>query len=164
MNLFLGEKENLGVELIVLQRDKNHLIGYARIWLGGNSLGTISDCIYLESYLLGGLERFLGVGTMTYSNFPQNPEGQLLYLIEKSNDLDDTTSDRYLVNFGTFMDCFELRAFKKDGYVTILWKCLPDRGIFPDLLNYPKETFSYSIEESHLRDFFTCLYKILANW
>lgn len=165
MNLFLGEKEKFGVELIVLQREGYHLTGYARLWLGGNFIGTIHDYIFLESYLIGGIERLLNVGTLSYLDFPQNPEGQLAYLIKKTNNLSDTTSDRYLVNFGTFMDCFELMAFKKGGYITILWRLSSDGVvIFPDLLDYPKATFSYSLEEGHLREFYNCLYKIIKNW
>lgn len=61
--ILVGKKEFIGVEYRILDEKR----GYSKIWLGGNSLGTCEDIIYLTGYLVGGL-KYIDVNQCIYGN------------------------------------------------------------------------------------------------
>lgn len=49
----IGTKSTVGIEYDIY--DSKLFMGYARLWFEGNSLGALSELIYLDGYLVGGL-------------------------------------------------------------------------------------------------------------
>lgn len=167
MNLFLGSRDEIGVEVIVTECNNDGAFrGYARLWMGGQFLGDILDYIYLGGYLLGGLYEILRVKEMTYLTFPVDKTEQYLYLINKANDMNDEESDSYLIGFGTMTDAFSIWAYKKDDFIEIIWKLVHTEGNYLSdaLQGYPNEVFKYKVKYSVFEDFVKRLERIFKNW
>jgi hypothetical protein len=166
MNLFLGDKSEIGVEVQFIERDKNNsLTGYARLWFGGHFVGTIYDFIYLDGYLLGGLFEITRVPFLNQEVLPSNFENLYNYFFDRLEDENDEEIYNYLINFGTMADNFHVWAFKKDDNITIGWKLR--NAINPyhlDLLDYPSSAFFYTVNYETLVEFIERLDRILKNW
>lgn len=167
MDIFLGSKEALGVEVKIMEKnEKGTLLGYGRIWLGGHFIGTMEELIYLNSYLLGGLYQLMQAGEMKDAGFPTSKEDQYRWFVAKAQDMNDDSYDSYLVNFGTFTDRFERWAYRQGEEVTLLWKIdTRENEYMPkDLLDYPKEVFRYSAKQAKFKELARWLDRILKDW
>jgi len=165
MELFLGNRKEIGVELNVTGRETHGtLMGYAKIWFGGNFLGSYHDYIYLDGYLLGGLSEMLKVGELNATNFPKDVVSQFHYFESRSNDLHDSEISGYLVSFGTLTDSFTKWVFKEGANITILWKLENTQSSYEDLKTYPSDIFKYTISFDRLEEFVERLDRILKNW
>lgn len=163
MKMTLGEKDKIAVEIRVKQ--KTPLLGYAKLWFGGHFLGSICEEIYLDGYLYGGLLQLSKVGQIDYPNFPLEGNAQFSFLTERANDLADTCSSNYLVSFGTMTDAFEIWAYRKDEFITILWKLgHENRFLHDDLVAYSDDIFSYTMSYESLLEFVQRLGRILKDW
>ena len=167
MKLFLGDKKEIGVEIEITEKlDDGSLMGYARLWLGQNFVGTIYEYIYLDGYLLGGLYQMLNVKEISDETFPVDKEGQYLYFEKKAMDLYDDESDNYRLNFGTMADCFIIWACRENDFLKIVWKkevkasCL----LYDDLLDYRNDVFGFCIKYDRFQRFVARLDRVLKNW
>lgn len=148
MDNFIGSKQEVGVEIKNASRFNGlNPYGYARIWLGGNSFGSIHDFIYLDGYLLCGLFQIDNVPFLSITHSFTDCHGMFEYFYKRLLDENDIEVHRYLINFGTFTDAFTIFAFKNYADVTVLWKIRDDDNYhrFEDLINYPKNAFCYTV-------------------
>lgn len=165
MELFLGNKNEIGVETQVTSRNQDGtLMGYAKFWVEGSFLGSFYDYIYLDGYLLGGLFQMLRVSELSDANFPLNPEDQFIYFEKKANDINDNEIDSYRVSFGTLTDSFLIWAYRKDDNLVILWKFIGNQFTYEDLKDYPREAVKHVVTYDKFKEFVERLNRILSNW
>jgi len=167
MDLFLGNKEMIGVETLSVQRDKNGtLTGYARLWIGGHFLGTIHDFIYMDGYLLGGLFQISRVPFLMDGISMDNSESLYAYLFKRLEDGSEDEIHNYLVNFGTMSDAFNVWAFKKGDNITIGWKLRDDyhNPYYLDLVDYPPSAFFHTLNYRIFNEFVERLERIFQCW
>jgi hypothetical protein len=167
MHLFLGSKDEIGVEIKVIDRNKHEtLMGNAKLWFGGQFLGVFSDYIYLDGYLLGGLFQMLKVEELNDKKFPLESNAEYEYFVRRSNDLNDDEIDGYRVSFGTLADNFNIWAYREANNIVILWKLVINEGGFTneDLINYRKDVFKYAMNYDKFKEFSERLERILNVW
>ena len=167
MDIFLGSREALGVEVKITERnEKGTPLGYGRIWLGGHFIGTMEELIYLDSYLLGGLYQLMQAEEMKDAGFPALKEDQYQWFVAKGQDTNENSYDGYLVNFGTFMDRFERWAYRQGEGVTLLWKIDTRKNQYmpEDLLDYPREVFRFTAKQEEFKELARRLERILKDW
>ena len=150
MTLLIGDKSRIAVEYSILNPEI--FFGRARLWFNNSFIGSFSDTIYLDGYLLGGCYEILSKPMLNDRYSFDNP-----VKIYKSID-DDTLCDddelyglalSYRINFGTWSDFFDIYSYKlSESTGAILWKLIDKYDGFKDLINYPScvfyETFNYS--------------------
>jgi len=166
MNLLLGSKNDFGVEIKATGKS-NHgsLMGYARLWFGGNFFGTINSYIFLDGYLLGGLYQMLRTKYLNDVSFPEDVTEQFLYFKRRSNDLEDDEIDWYRFDCGTMTDDFYNWTYRKDDCLTIIWKIRDQPNKYhEDLLGYPQSVFSYQIKYDDFKELVERLDRLLKNW
>ena len=146
----IGDKSRIAVEYSIHNREI--FFGCARLWFNNSFIGSLSDTIYLDGYLLGGCYEILSKPMLNDRYSFDDP-----VKIYKSID-DDTLCDddelyglalSYRVNFGTWSDFFDIYSYKlSESTGAILWKLIDTYGDVKDLINYPScvfyETFNYS--------------------
>ncbi|UUF15513.1 MULTISPECIES: hypothetical protein [Flavobacterium] len=139
-----GDKNIFAVEYEIINFE--NLMGFSKIWLGGNSIGTIEDLIYMDGYLLNGLREISN--SKTISDFIIEDQNLLFdLLVEKlENETDDNTY-KYLISFGTFCDDFIIFSFLNNNQIHVLWKLLSNKTIFTDLNNQSKKVNYFKIKK-----------------
>ena len=142
MRKMIGSKKSFGIEYRVT--DKERKMGYARIWLGGNFLGTFQDLIYFESYLLSGLEY---IGKIRNLKLTSNPKENYRILEKKVNDDDDYDIYQYQISFVTLTDDFLIFSYHTEGLIHIHWKLMTSKKkiTFDDLKPYPRRSLHHAI-------------------
>lgn len=140
----IGSKEEFGIEFEIV--DKSKLIGYAKIWLGNNFLGTSEDLIYLKSYLFNGFKEILS-SPKIHSNYVSNNNAKLFEELLEGLNNEDFNSGKYLINFGTFTDDFIIFSFlDNENEINIFWKIINPEPHFSDLEKVNKEICYYKIK------------------
>ncbi|AIP97760.1 hypothetical protein CFSAN000560_19450 [Salmonella enterica subsp. arizonae str. CFSAN000560] len=150
MTLLIGDKSRIAVEYSIDNREK--LIGRAKIWLNHVFIGSLSDTIFIDGYLIGGFNEILSKMVLNDRYLSDNP----IKIYESiNNDMlcdDDILYDlakSYRVNFGTWSDYFNVYSYKLSKNTgVILWQLTERNDELKDLINYPScvfyETFNYS--------------------
>ena len=135
----VGNKNDFGVEYKV--KSINPLMGYAKVWFGGDYLGTSEDYIYLEGYLLSGLR---DISFSLEIDFPLSDKDEMfLKLYSRLQDSNDNNIHRYVRNFGTMTDDFAIFSFLHESTIHILWKLINDDTPFSDLNNLSIDEVNY---------------------
>lgn len=57
MTQLIGDKSRIAVEYSIANQDK--FIGFAKLWLNDSFLGSLSDTIFIDGYLIGGFNAVL---------------------------------------------------------------------------------------------------------
>jgi hypothetical protein len=150
----IGKKSTVGIEYDI--SDSKLFTGYARLWFEGNSLGSLSELIYLDGYLAGGLMDIMKKGRLQPIFWGESQEEIFCKLNEalcisdddfyddEKNDLSELARS-YSVNFGTLLDDFTVFSFKGEtGEGNILWEISSpvDNVAHAELKNYPRRIFS----------------------
>ena len=144
MYLFIGDKNEIGIEFIFDKLLKgNSYYGYGKIWFGGNFLGTIEDCIYYDSYLLGQLQTIINCKELNIEKLPSTVEAKYKYFEKIELDEQDITS--YRISTTTFTDMYQIFAYKINNIITIIWKVIWV-DTFNDIKSQEKTIFSYQFE------------------
>ena len=150
MTLLIGDKSRIAVEYSIHNREM--FFGCARLWFNNSFIGSFSDPIYLDGYLLGGCYEILSKPMLNDRYSFDNPV-KIYESIDDDTRLDDdelyglALSNR--INFGTWSDFFDIYSYKlSESTGAILWKLIDTYGDAKDLINYPScvfyETFNYS--------------------
>ncbi|ANI30567.1 hypothetical protein PL78_12115 [Yersinia entomophaga] len=149
----IGTKSTVGIEYDI--SDSKLFMGYARLWFEGNSLGALSELIYLDGYLVGGLmdimkkERLQPIlgGESQEAIFCKLNEALCIsdddFYDDEKNDLSDLARS-YSVSFGTFLDDFTVFSFRDEsGEGNILWQISSpvENVAHAELKNYPRRIF-----------------------
>lgn len=164
INLLIGKKESFGIEVIIeSQNQHGYYLGYGKLWFGGDFLGTIEDYIYINSYLLKGLQRMLVVPQLN-DHFFQNSQEKFVYFMNRDNDLSDDEVDKFKINFGTMSDSFNIRVYRKSDELIILWKLWKEKEKieFSDLKNYGNDIHEYQISITEFSKNVSVLEKIIS--
>lgn len=160
MHLLIGEKEKFGIELIIDSQNENGVyLGYAKLWLGGNFLGTIEDYIFIKGYLSNVLVRMQFAKTLDDTNF-KDPAEVFDHLLQRLHNL-DIEADSYRFSFGTMSDDFLIFAYKRGDDLVIIWKMDRDSQ-FSDLKNYGNEVHQYRVKQSEFSEHVNFLAKLLS--
>ncbi|MBS6113889.1 MAG: hypothetical protein KIA09_23695 [Citrobacter freundii] len=150
MTLLIGDKSRIAVEYLIDNQEK--LIGRAKLWLNHVFIGSLSDTIFIDGYLIGGFNEILSKMVLNDRYLSDNP----IKIYESiNNDMlcdDDKLYDlakSYRVNFGTWSDYFNIYSYKlSESTGVILWQLTERNDELKDLINYPScvfyETFNYS--------------------
>ena len=118
--------------LIESQHHTGYYKGYSQLWLGNKSVGTIEDYIYINSYLLNGLDRMIAAPQLDHLTGASSEE-KFNYFMNRDKDLNDFESDKFKINFGTMSDAFTIRAYRRLNELVIFWKC----GGTMQIYNFP---------------------------
>ena len=107
MTLLIGDKSRIAVEYSIHNREM--FFGCARLWFNNSFIGSFSDPIYLDGYLLGGCYEILSKPMLNDRYSFDNPV-KIYESIDDDTRLDDdelyglALSNR--INFGTWSDFF----------------------------------------------------------
>jgi hypothetical protein len=124
--------------------DYSRFMGYAKIWLGGNFLGTDGDLIFIKSYVLFVLEQFVTAETADFDT--TNTHALFTSLYTRLSDINDDEVRKYLVGGATFTDDFTAFAFYDSNDVLhIIWKLMENVAMFPDLAHASLEVHHFTI-------------------
>jgi len=150
MTLLIGDKSRIAVEYSILNREM--FVGCARLWFNNSFIGSLSDTIYLDGYLLGGCYEILSKPVLNDRYLFDDPV-KIYESIYDDKLCDDEElyglALSYRVNFGTWSDFFDIYSYKlSESTGAILWKLIDKYDGLKDLINYPScvfyETFNYS--------------------
>jgi hypothetical protein len=163
MNILIGNKDRFGIEVIIKNQCGNSCYqGYARVWFGGKSIGTIEDYIYLNAYLVSQLTKMIDapfyddtIFSTTYSKYK--------YFIKQIKDDCDNEFFK-LVNFGTMSDDFFIVAYRNTDELIILWKLVNKKAdvLFSDLKGYDNKVHEYRMAHKEFSDCVSIVNKILS--
>ncbi|MFD2601672.1 hypothetical protein [Flavobacterium suzhouense] len=141
-----GDKNIFAVEYKIT--DKQKLLGFAKIWFGGYSLGTNEDLIYLKGYLLAGLEDIANSEANDFQ-FTPNKTSLFKFLLESYKDQNNAEHLKYSIrSFATFCDDFYIFSFCFNDRIYILWKLRNAKTPFFDLNNQSERINMFSIEKT----------------
>ena len=150
MTLLIGDKSRIAVEYSIHNREM--FFGCARLWFNNSFIGSFSDPIYLDGYLLGGCYEILSKPMLNDRYSFDNPV-KIYESIYDDTWLDDDELHglalSYRVDFVTWSDFFDIYSYKlSESTGAILWKLIDKYDEVKDLINYPScvfyETFNYS--------------------
>jgi|GEM_PF-3541768 len=150
MTLLIGDKSRIAVEYSINNREK--LIGCAKVWLNHVFIGSLSDTIFIDGYLIGGFNEIKSKAVLNDRYLSGNPI-EIYKLINNDMLCDDDDlyklAKSYCVNFGTWSDYFNIYSYKlSERTGAILWQLTEKNDELKDLINYPScvfyETFNYS--------------------
>jgi len=146
----IGSKNYLGITYRVTNVEP--LMGYGKIWFGGNFIGTDKDLIYINGYLLSTLKE---IRECTVADFDTSDKDLLFKtLYERLNDHDDFDIHDYLVRGATFTDYFYIFSFRDENYrIHILWK-LRQGSTFSDLKNASRAVHYFTVPYIEYAAFF----------
>lgn len=167
MNFFLGIKDKIGVEVKVTDlNNSGGVMGYSRLWFGGNYFGNIKDYIYLDGYLLGGLFQMLNVPIINDNEFPSEKKKQFSYFNRRIKDINDDEVNSYQISFGTFSDNFSTWVYRLDDCISIIWKInkKAESPLLKDFINYPPRVFGYTLLYNDFEEFVKRLDRVIKNW
>lgn len=147
MNLFIGNKLRFGIEIIIDSRNQEgYYLGYAKLWFGGNFLGTIEEYIYINSYLIKELTRMLNAPQFDENSMP-DLNSKHLYFKDRNENINDNEIDSFRFNFGTMSDRFMIWAYQNLNDLVIVWKFQSESSeiAFSDLKDYSDRVFEYRL-------------------
>ena len=144
--MVLGDKSEFAIEYSFADKYPNNM-GFGRIWIDSEFIGTYKDLIYLGGYLLGTLNEFKRARQLR--DDLKNLTKEELFNLFFSGDYE--YSDDYLVRGSTFTDDFSIWSYKLDDRTFILWKILRTDS-FDDLNDYKEDIFLKSALMNRLND------------
>jgi hypothetical protein len=127
----VGEKDFFAVQYRITDDEK--LMGYAKIWFGGRSIGSSEDLIYLKGYLFEGLNQIAYSSKLNFDIQSDNKESIYKKLVNQLRGADDVNSQKHLLTFGTFTDDFTAFSFLTGNDINIVWKLNSNKTPFTDL-------------------------------
>ncbi len=140
--MIIGNKEIFAVEFKT--ENDNPKMGYAKLWIQNNFLGTIEDLIFLHGYLIGLLDQILRSKPIPFEI--ENKTKKDIFQLVKSTD--DQRSDYALIG-STFVDDFETYSFENNKTIFIIWKLRTDQEmIFEELKNYSTDVHFASVSKT----------------
>ncbi|HAT4042234.1 TPA: hypothetical protein I9Z13_004889, partial [Citrobacter freundii] len=71
MTLLIGDKSRIAVEYLIDNQEK--LIGRAKLWLNHVFIGSLSDTIFINGYLIGGFNEILSKMVLNDRYLSDNP-------------------------------------------------------------------------------------------
>lgn len=116
-------------------------MGFGKIWIENNFIGTSEDLIYLRGYLLKTLHHIQQAEAF--------PIGVNIDKVELFYILDNQLNWDYRIPSTTFIDDFSIFCFKNDSYTYFIWR-LTRNTDFTDLIDYPKDIKLQKVETSYL--------------
>ncbi|MEZ5003363.1 MAG: hypothetical protein R2730_10060 [Chitinophagales bacterium] len=144
--MIIGDKFEFAVEYS-FAKDYPKEMGYGRIWVKNDFIGTFNDLIYLNGYLIEILNKFKGANQLR-DDLRHLAKDQLFDLLSSGK---YDYSDKYLVRGSTFTDDFSIWTYKLANLTFILWKVLRT-DFFDDLRNYKSDVILKSIPTDILVD------------
>lgn len=141
----IGKKKQFAVEYEII--DSKSLMGFAKIWFGGNSIGTNEDLIFLKGYLINGLEQ---IGNSNRIDASINLQKEDVYMTFKNrlSNSNDYEIHKYLISLGTFTDDFTIFSFLFENEINIIWKLNSNNTIFSDLNTQSMEINYFKIDKN----------------
>lgn len=141
----IGKKKQFAVEYEII--DSKSLMGFAKIWFGGNSIGTNEDLIFLKGYLINGLEQ---IGNSNRIKASINLQKEDVYMTFKNrlSNSNDYEIHKYLISLGTFTDDFTIFSFLFENEINIIWKLNSNNTIFSDLNTQSMEINYFKIDKN----------------
>jgi hypothetical protein len=139
----IGDKQVFAVTYLI---DPNYsrFMGYAKIWMGGNFLGTDGDLIFIKSYVLFVLGQFVNAERADFDT--TNIDALFTALYTRLSDIDDDEVEKYLVSNTTFTDHFIAFSFYDSNDVLhIIWKLMENVEDFSDLAHAPLDIHHFTI-------------------
>lgn len=109
-------------------------MGFGRVWIKGNFIGTYLDLIYLGSYPFCILNSLNNAKELR-EDLQKWSKDELFHLFESNESKD---FDKYRVASTTFIDDFSIWCFRFNNMTHILWKVI-NIDSFEDLKNYSNE-------------------------
>ncbi len=140
--ILIGDKSNFGIEI----RKTKKCMGYAKIWLGGNSIGTFQDEIHIKGYLVEGLRQIAKVPILNFNKDLTNKTDIYYTLKKRLEDENDNNIHDYLIDFGTFCDDFTIFSFRSEDKIHVLWKLHNRETPFSDLNEMSNDVFDFNID------------------
>lgn len=149
MTQLIGNKSRIAVEYSI--ENQNKFIGFAKLWLNDSFLGSSSDTIFIDGYLIGGFNAVLSKNKLS-GRYLSDKKDEIYELL--NNDIlfgEDALYElakSYRVNFGTWSDYFDVYSYKlTDSTGAFLWRLIERNDGLKDLIDYPSnvfyETFDY---------------------
>lgn len=117
----IGDQSKFALEYEIV--DKRNLLGYSRIWFGGQYIGSKKELIYFKSYLFDNLQKIGRIGKL--DNNPDSAKDIEMYdILEKRlNDLEDEYIYKHLVSFGTLSDDYIIFSYlDTNDSLCLTWK------------------------------------------
>ena len=111
-------------------------MGYGRIWIKNEFIGTSKDLIHLNGYLLGTLYELKNTKELS-DDLKHLTKDQLFNLFHNG---EYEHSNKYIISGSTFTDDFSIWAYRLEDMTFILWKILRT-DFFDDLSNYRQDVF-----------------------
>lgn len=133
--MVIGDKNDFAVEYSFADGYPKDM-GFGRIWINNEFIGTYRDLIYLSGYLLGILNEFKRAKELK-DDLRHLTKEQLFNLFFSG---EYEFSDNYLIGGSTFTDDFSIWSYKLDNLTFILWKVIRT-DFFEDLNNYKQGVF-----------------------
>jgi hypothetical protein len=137
--MVIGDKNQFAVEYSFAD-DYPKDIGFGRIWISNEFIGTYKDLIYLNGYLLGTLNELKRAKELR-DDLKHLTKDQLFNLFVSG---EYEYSDKYLIGGSTFTDDFSIWSYRLDNLTYILWKVVRT-DFFEDLNNYKQDVFLKSV-------------------
>lgn len=149
----IGKKSTLAVEYFFENKEK--FIGRARFWINDLFFGSLGDTIFLDGYLIGGLNEILNKGHLNqrylFDNYCSTYE-QLEEDILDFNGEEYELAENFNVNLGTWSDYFNIYSYKLTNETgAILWRFVDTGDSLEDLIDYPKNIFYEEFRYDGLR-------------
>ncbi|MCF2875931.1 MULTISPECIES: hypothetical protein [unclassified Tenacibaculum] len=127
--MIVGNKESFAVEFT--QSESDPKMGFGKIWIQNDFLGTNKDLIYFQGYLISLLNELINAKEIEFE-FDKLSESELFERFENKQNRFD-----YLIEGSTFTDDFIAYRFNKNGKIYLIWKMWNDKEIlFSDLKDY----------------------------
>ncbi|HSF53308.1 MAG TPA: hypothetical protein VLA71_06125 [Algoriphagus sp.] len=137
--MVIGDKSDFAVEYSYSNNYPNDM-GFGRIWIRNEFIGTYEDLIYLSGYFLRILNEFKSAKELR-DDLRHLTKDQLFNLFSSG---EYEYSDKYLVRSSTFTDDFNIWTYRLENLTFILWKVLRT-DFFEDLNNYKQDVFLKSV-------------------
>jgi hypothetical protein len=147
MEELIGDKNSFAIEFSVT--DKKNFMGYAKLWLDGNLLGSPRDLIYFNGYLFNLLDQFC-CSKILDENFHHTSIFQTYRLLKKyTYEIEDDiyNASRYSSTGSTFTDDYYIFSYLENGIINILWK-VRKNAFFEDLKKMRQGLFHFSMKKS----------------
>ncbi len=151
----IGDKAKIAIEYKII--DKNQFVGYSRIWLNNNFIGTIEDLIFFKGYLFKGLDYLLNsneIDSCVFNVFSNYDLKKIYYYFVKNlnNNSPKWNSYKYMNSFGTFTDDFLIFSFRHEEYIYIIWKITNTRSNFNDINIAKKNINFFKVNREELKE------------
>ncbi|CAM4095766.1 hypothetical protein FLBR109950_15810 [Flavobacterium branchiophilum] len=162
----IGNKSKIAIEYKV--KDKKQFIGYSKIWLSNNFIGTIEDLIFFKGYLFNGLDYLVNcdeIDSCLFNVFNNYDLKKIYYYFKRNlnNDNAELNSYKYKNSLGTFTDDFLIFSFKYEEYIYIIWKITNTKSNFNDIKIAKKNINVFKITKDELVEKTELFKKLIIN-